>query len=330
MIPQGRVQTGSDYGNPYISYVEYMTAAIEPRPAIGGGELFLDDVTFKKNHHGQTVHKLFDEVLVGTKDTPCPIPTHSDTNNFNLTNRGARLVDGQCNLTAKTEDESVLVLHSADQLAYIDTALAMLTTNTSFRFYSSSKHVARGKVTTSICETKKYKLGSVTDSRADNDAGTKWLDSPTSFLTSEKGVTHRFVEDDKYILEIWSALRSEVRTYVCGLVQALDWLAKAISDMNIKKVGAEHVSAFHRGSKEPGFLASDVPDFKMHRQISEQEKFVYCHHTMEGEQFAKDNAAGHEFLYKVFKHVSDSNPQISDSLKKLVDEGVDLHRKQSH
>ena len=181
VIPQGRVQTGSDCGNPYVLYVEYMTAAMEPHPAIGGDELYLDHVTFKKDHHDQTVCKIFGEVLVGTKDTPSPRPTRSHTYDFNLTYRGARLVDGQCKLTAKTEDESVLVLHSVDQLAYKDSALAMLTTNTCFRFYSSCKGIARGKVTTSICETKKYKLGSVTDSTADTDVGTEWLDSPLPF-----------------------------------------------------------------------------------------------------------------------------------------------------
>ena len=169
-----------------------MTAAIEPRPAIGGDELYLDHVTFRMDHHDQTVRKIFDEVLVGTKDTPSPRLTHSHTYNFNLTYRGARLVDGQCKLTAKTEDESVLVLHSADQLAYKDMALAMLTTNTCFEV-------------TSICETKKYKLGSVTDSTMDTDAGTEWLDSPPSFLTTQKGRRHEFVEDDNCILEIWSA-----------------------------------------------------------------------------------------------------------------------------
>ena len=185
-----------------------MTAAMEPRPAIWGDELYLDHVTFRKDHHDQTVCKIFDEVLVGTKDTPSPRLTHSHTYNFNLTYRGARLVDGQCKLTTKTEDESVLVLHSADQLAYKDMALSMLTTNTCFRFYSSCKDSARGEVTTSICETKKYNLGSVTDSTADTDAGTEWLDSPPSFLTSEKGRRHEFVEDDNCILEIWSAQRS--------------------------------------------------------------------------------------------------------------------------
>ena len=82
--------------------------------------------------------------------------------------------------------------------------------------------------------------------------------------------------------------------------------------MIINKVGAEHVIAFHRGFKEPRFLESDVPDFKTCRPIKEQEKFVYCCRTMEGEHFAKNNAAVHEFMYKMYKRISDSNPQILD------------------
>ena len=106
----------------------------------------------------------------------------------------------------------------------------------------------------------------------------------------------------------------------------MDWLAKAVSDMNIKKVGAECVIAFHRAFKEPGFLASDVPDFKTCRPIKEQEKFVYCHRTMEGEHFAMNNAAVHKFMYNMYKCVSDSNPQISDDLKEMIDGGLEYHK----
>ena len=79
MIPQGRVEIGSKYGHSHVLYVEYMTAAMEPCPGIGGDELYMDLVTFRRDHYDQSVHKIFDEVLVGTKDTPAPRPTHSHT-----------------------------------------------------------------------------------------------------------------------------------------------------------------------------------------------------------------------------------------------------------
>ena len=101
VIPQGRVKTGSKYGHSNVSYVEYKTAAREPRPAIRGDELYLHPVTFRRHHHDQSVCKIFDEILVGTKDTLAPRQTCSHTHDFNLTYRGARLVDGECKLTEK-------------------------------------------------------------------------------------------------------------------------------------------------------------------------------------------------------------------------------------
>ena len=159
---------------------------------------------------------------MGTKDTPAPRPTHSHTHDFNLIYRGARLVDGECKLTAKTEDDSVLVLHSANQLAYKDTALAILSTNTCFRFFSYRKNIAGGKVITSGCETKKFKLCSVTDISVDSDEGTEWLRTPPLFLITDNGKNTVFVEDDKHIQEIWSEHRSQVKSFVYAMVQSLD------------------------------------------------------------------------------------------------------------
>ena len=46
---------------------------------------------------------------------------------------------------------------------------------------------------------------------------------------------------------------------------------------------------------------------------------------MEGKEFVKNNAAVHEFLYRMYKRVSDSNPKISDDLRKLVDDGIEYN-----
>ena len=246
----------------YVEYVEYVTAAMEPRPGIRGDDLYMDPVTFRRDHHDQSVRKIFDEVLVGTKDTPALTPTRFHTHDFNLTYRGARLMDGECKLNTKTEDESVLVLHSANQLAYKDTALAILSTNTCFQFFSSRKNIAGGMVLTSVCETKKFKLGSITDISVDSDEGTEWLRAPPSFLITDNGKNTVFVEEDKHILEIWSEQRSEVKSFVYALVQSLDLLVQAVTDMKIRKVGGTCTAAFHKGAKEPGFLPTNVPDLK--------------------------------------------------------------------
>ena len=164
---------------------------------------------------------------------------------------------------------------------------------------------------------KKYKLGSVTDISVDSDDGAEWLHAPPPFLTTENGQNSVFID----ILEIWSKQRSEVRSFVYAAIQALDWLVQATSDMNIKKVAGVHTCAFQKGLKEPGFLATYVPDMKTRCPIREQENFIY---------FAKNNSAVDEYLYKMYKCVSDLNPQISEELRKLVDHGIEYHNKQSN
>ena len=47
---------------------------------------------------------------------------------------------------------------------------------------------------------------------------------------------------------------------------------------------------------------------------------------MEGKDFARNHAAVHKYLYRMYERVSDSNPQISDNLRKLVDDGIECHK----
>ena len=118
---------------------------------------------------------------MGTKDAPAPRLMCAHTFNFNLTYRGTSLSDGKCKLMVKSEDESILVLHSSNQFAYKDTPLAMLTTNNFFWFFSSHKNIGREKVITSVCEMKMYKLSSVTDITVDSDDDAEWLPAPPPF-----------------------------------------------------------------------------------------------------------------------------------------------------
>ena len=104
------------------------------------------------------------------------------------------------------------------------------------------------------------------------------------FLITDNGKNTVFMEDDKHILEIWSEQRSEVKSFVYSVVQSLDWLVQAVSDMKIRKVGGAQTAAFHKGAKEPGFLATNVPDLKTRHPIKEQDKFIYCRSTMEGKE----------------------------------------------
>ena len=97
-------------------------------------------------------------------------PTHAHTFDSNLTFWGARLLDSECKLTANADHKSMLVFYSADQLAFKDTTLLMLTTNTTFKFFNSTKNRDTRKISTIVCEMQKFKLGSVTDIAMDTDA----------------------------------------------------------------------------------------------------------------------------------------------------------------
>ena len=69
---------------------------------------------------------------------PYTCVTWAHTVDFNCTYMGARLIDGECKGYAP-ETDSILVLHAAEQLAYKDQGLAMLTTNSSFTFLQLHK-----------------------------------------------------------------------------------------------------------------------------------------------------------------------------------------------
>ena len=85
--------------------------------------------------------------------------------------------------------------------------------------------------------------------RVDSDEGTEWLRTLPPFLIKDNGKNTVFVEDDKHILEIWSEQRSEVKSFVYALVQSLDWLVQAVTDMKIRKVGGACTAAFHKGAQ---------------------------------------------------------------------------------
>ena len=100
-------------------------------------------------------------------DAPVPRPTCVHTFDFNLTYGGARLIDGECKGTASDDEKGVLVLHTLDQLAPKDTALAVLMTNNSFAFYKSQLEPDTKMVRTEYDESGKFDLGPVYDIKKD-------------------------------------------------------------------------------------------------------------------------------------------------------------------
>ena len=78
---------------------------------------------------------------------------------------GAWLIDGECKSDskpiAKSAASSVLVLHSAEQLAYKNTALSMLTTNQSITFFEVFKDIHTHRICVTFDEGQKYDLDPV-------------------------------------------------------------------------------------------------------------------------------------------------------------------------
>ena len=152
MIPLGNALTGQKHGHSETVYVEYMVSVAEEVVASGEDCNYLDHATFCQNRHDNKVREIFDEKVEGYS---CPAPrlTRAHTFDFNLSFRGARLIDGKCKDTASKADEGVLVFHSADQFGYKDSSLSMLTTSTGIKFFKSRKDSRAGAMKTIFYET---------------------------------------------------------------------------------------------------------------------------------------------------------------------------------
>ena len=181
VIPRGCVQIGAKHGNQDVTYVEYMCAAMERRMIIGGDESFLNHVKFKRDNHAQKVRQIFDENIAGDVKAPVPHPTRAHTMDFNCTFLGACLIDGECKGFAPPDAPSVLVLHAAQQLAYKEEGLAMLTTNSSFTFYHFTKDLSTHPIKGTYHELPKFVLEAVTDINVDLDRHMVELADPPTY-----------------------------------------------------------------------------------------------------------------------------------------------------
>ena len=136
LILQGNVQTGHKHGHHDVSYVEYMTSGKETSIVSGAEVLYLDHMKFRGDHHDNKVREIMNRELPNIK-VPVPRPMRAHTFDFNLTFNGACLLDGECKGTQSQHEKAILIFHSLDQLAFKDKALALLTTNNSFTFYTA-------------------------------------------------------------------------------------------------------------------------------------------------------------------------------------------------
>ena len=232
LIPQGNVQTGHKHGHHEVSYVEYITSGKETSVATGVEELYLDHLKFQSEHHDAKVCAIMDREMAEVK-APVPRPTRAHTFDFNLSYKGAHLLDGECKGAQSEHEKAILVFHSLDQLAFKDKALAFLMTNNSFTFYSSWTVDGAAYIQTCYHELKKFKLGPISKLDIDMDKDAEHLQVPPRFAINGDAI---FVEHDKNVLKVWGNLRSEVRGFIGILMHAVDIICKAVCDTDIENI----------------------------------------------------------------------------------------------
>ena len=327
LIPQGNVQTGHKHGHHEVSYVEYMTSAKERSLVTGAEELYLDHMKFRGEHHDAKVREIMSRELERDQapvPAPVPRPTRAHTFDFNLSYKGARLLDGECKGEASEHEKAILVFHSLDQLAFKDEALALLTTNDSFIFYLSWLVHGPNYVQTVSHELRKFKLGPVANIAVDLDKDAEHLQTPPRFMI--KGDGQEFVETDDKILKVWKSLRSEVRQFMCTIIHAVDILAEAVSKMGIENIAQKRKNAYEAGWVEPNFHSGDTSNLKNRRKIRNQEDYIYSRKNMEGEEAAAYEERANEELYQGFKQILESDVEMSPEMRAAVQFSVNRHK----
>ena len=321
-IPQGNVQTGHKHGHHDVSYVEYMTSGKEMSVVTGAEELYLDHLKFRSDHHDAKVREIMDRELPEVK-APAPRPTWGHTFDFNLTYRGAHLLDGECKGDQSEHEKAILVFHSLDQLAFKDKALALLTTNNLFTFYSSWTVDGAACIQTCYHELKKFKLGPISKLDVDDDKDAEHLQTPPLFAINGNA---DFVENDKDVLKVWGELRSEVREFIGILMHAVDILCEAVCVMEIETVAENRNTSYTSGWVEPNFTSGDIRELKTRRLIEKQEEFIYCRKTMEGEDSSAHQERVNKQLYEGFKELLQSDVQMSEEMHAAVEYGCNHHK----
>ena len=323
LIPWGNVQTGHKHGHHEVSYVEYMTSGKERSAATGAEHLYLDHMRFRANHHDVKVREIIGRELEDVK-APVTRPTRAHTFDFNMSYKGARLLDGECKGVASDNDKAILIFHSLDQLPFKDKALSLLTTNNSFTFYSSWLVPAANYIQTCYHELRKFKLEPVAKLKVDLDKDAPHLLIPPRYSINGHG--QDFIKTNTDILKIWKNLRSEIRQFMCTILYAVDVIAEALSDMGIEKVSQMQQATYKSGWGEPNFHSGDSADSKNNQKIKNQKDYIYCRKTMEGEDNDEHYERANEELYQGFKHILESDVQMSAEMRAAVEYSVNHHK----
>ena len=73
--------------------------------------------------------------------------------------------------------------------------------------------------------------------------------------------------------------------------------------MDIVKVGQKHRAADTSGWREPNFTATNISDLRTRWPLTNQEEFIYCRKTIEGEDPAEHEERENCQLHQGFKEV---------------------------
>ena len=135
-------------------------------------------------------------------------------------------------------------------------------------------------------------------------------------------------ETDENVLKFWGNLRSEIRGFIRVMFRAVDIMCQAISEMDINAISENRHAAYNSGWGEPKFTAEDISELKSRRHIKNQEEYIYCRKTMEGEDTADHQARANQQLYKGFKEIWESGVPMSAEIHAAIKFGMNHHKPQ--
>ena len=111
------------------------------------------------------------------------------------------LIDRECKAEYSPSASSVLILRSAEQLAYKQSGLSMLTTDNGITFYKSHKVTETGRIHITYCELPKYDLDPVQDLTVDWDKSLPELADPPKCCVLGDGFVKEYEETHTNIID---------------------------------------------------------------------------------------------------------------------------------
>ena len=322
LIPQGNIQMGSKHGHNNVSYTEYMCSKLEPR-VMGNLEVYLNLDIFRRDNHAARVKELFEETVPGYPHAPVPRPTKAHTFDFNCTNRGARILDGECKASATKAEIGCMVLHGTEQLVTQEVAMCMLTTSHQMAFSKTVTMKGSGCLKTTVCRTHTYELGHVKNMKSDLYKDEPHIQKPPKCYSTGQIL---LVEKDPDILKDWEDLRGEPKMFIHAVMHAVDILAEHFSTLDLKDIQRKCNNTFNLGWKKPEFRTTTVCDLQTKREIQNPDRFIHCKATKEPELAgAREDQLHADFAEYYRKALQE--PGLSEECRKLFEDTMNSHKR---